>query len=71
MSERESPGELHTEEDDEQPLSPLEAEYMGHTVDKKILGIDPSALLVYGEADGPETEDQYDAHHVEEEDEPD
>jgi len=66
MSERESPGELHTGADDDQPLSPLEATYMGTTVDKEIRGVKPSELLVYGEGDGPENEDQYDAHHADE-----
>jgi hypothetical protein len=66
MSERDTPPELHTEADNEPPLSSVEAEYMGTTVAKKIRGVDPSAMLVYGEVDGVENEDQYDAHHADE-----
>ncbi len=66
MSDSDKPAELHTEADDLQPLTSNEAVYMGNQVDKKIPGVPASAMLVYGDVDeGSENEDQYDAHHAE------
>ena len=48
----------------EEPLSRREAEYMGNTVAKKIPGVSPDEETTYGEADGPENQDQYDANNV-------
>ena len=48
----------------EDPLSRREAEYMGNTVEKKIPGVRSEDETTYGEVDGPENQDQYDANHV-------
>lgn len=58
------PKDLHTEADDEAPLSAKEADAMGFQVPRQIPGHRLSAETVYGEMDGVENEDQYDAHHA-------
>jgi hypothetical protein len=50
--------------DENKPLTAGEADVMGFQVPRNIPGHKISAELVYGEADGVETEDNYDAHHA-------
>ena len=46
------------------PLDEREAAAMGSQRPRPLHDIPDDAQTVYGEVDGPETEDQYDAHHA-------
>jgi hypothetical protein len=46
------------------PLDEREAAAMGSQRPRPLHDISEDAQTVYGEVDGPETEDQYDAHHA-------
>lgn len=60
------PRELHTEADDEPPLSPQEAAVMGSQTARKLRDVPESRETVYAEVDlGYDNEDQADAHHAE------
>jgi hypothetical protein len=48
-----------------EPLDSNEAPAMGFQHPRPLRGVDESAETIYAEVDGPETEDQYDAHHAE------
>lgn len=48
------------------PLDEREAAAMGSQRPRPLRDIKESAETIYGEVDGPETEDQFDAHHAEE-----
>jgi hypothetical protein len=52
------------EEEARAPLSEREAAVMGQQRPRPLRDIREDAETVYGEVDGPETEDQYDAHHA-------
>ena len=47
------------------PLDSREAAAMGSQRPRPLRDIAEEAETVYGEVDGPETEDQFDAHHAE------
>jgi hypothetical protein len=52
---------------DEEALTPLderEAAAMGSQRARPLRDFKPGEQTVYGEVDGPENEDQYDAHHA-------
>ncbi len=52
---------------DEEALTPLderEAAAMGSQRPRPLPDFPASEQTIYGEADGPENEDQYDAHHA-------
>jgi hypothetical protein len=46
------------------PLDEREAAAMGSQRPRPLRDIKAEAQTIYGEVDGPETEDQYDAHHA-------
>jgi hypothetical protein len=52
------------EEEAETPLDEREAAAMGSQRPRPLRDIKAEAQTIYGEVDGPETEDQYDAHHA-------
>lgn len=58
------PKELHTEADNVPPLSAREAMAMGWQTPRMVFGRRIPGEIVYGETDGFENEDQYDAHHA-------
>ena len=63
---RERPRELHTEADDEEPLTPREEGVAGAQTDRPLRGVPENIKTVYGEVDeGYENQDQADAHHAE------
>ena len=65
MEREDSPNELHTEADDEAPLTPREAEAMGEQAVRRLRDIPAERQTVYGEVDeGYDNEDQADAHHA-------
>jgi hypothetical protein len=57
--------DIVAEEGAGEPLSEREAAAMGSQRPRPLRDIPEDAQTVYGEVDGPETEDQYDAHHAE------
>ena len=58
--------ELHTEADDEEPLTQREAGAAGEQTARKLRGVPENVQTVYGEVDeGFDNEDQADAHHAE------
>jgi hypothetical protein len=65
--ERDNPGHpLHTEADDEEPLTSEEAEVMGSQTVRHLRDIPAERQTVYGDVDeGYDNEDQADAHHAE------
>jgi hypothetical protein len=46
------------------PLDSREAAAMGSQRPRPLHGIKQEDETIYGEVDGPETEDQFDAHHA-------
>ena len=52
------------EEEARTPLDSREAAAMGSQRPRPLHGIKDEAKTIYGEVDGPETEDQYAAHHA-------
>jgi len=57
--------DVGADEEARNPLDSREAAVMGSQRPRPLAGIDESSETVYGEVDGPETEDQFDAHHAE------
>jgi ketosteroid isomerase-like protein len=57
--------DIVAEEEAREPLSEREAAAMGSQRPRPLRDISEEAETIYGEVDGPETEDQYDAHHAE------
>jgi len=53
------------DEEASNPLDSREAAAMGSQRPRKLHGIPEDEETIYGEVDGPETEDQFDAHHAE------
>ena len=65
MEREDRPNELHTEADDEEPLTSREAEVMGAQAVRRLRDIPKERQTVYGEVDeGFDNEDQADAHHA-------
>jgi hypothetical protein len=56
--------DFKAEEEAKTPLDELEAAAMGSQRPRPLRDIKEEAETIYGEVDGPETEDQYDAHHA-------
>jgi hypothetical protein len=66
MERDDRPTELHTEADDEEPLSPREEAAAGAQTDRRLRGVPENAKIIYGEVDeGYDNQDQADAHHAE------
>ncbi|MBV8425075.1 MAG: hypothetical protein JO349_07780 [Candidatus Eremiobacteraeota bacterium] len=65
MEREDRPKELHTEADDEKPLTSREAEVMGEQAVRRLRDIPKERQTVFGEVDeGFDNEDQADAHHA-------
>lgn len=65
MEREDRPKELHTEADDETPLTSREAEAMGEQAVRRLRDIPAERQTVYGDVDeGFDNEDQADAHHA-------
>ncbi len=66
MSSGPNPQELHTEADNEAPLTNREAEAMGRQTETHTLNQKISDQVVYGDVDDSvENEDMADMHHAE------
>ena len=66
MERNDTPAELHTEADNDEPLTSRESAAMGMQSARTIRGVDPNSMVVYGDVDeGFDNQDQADSHHAE------